>query len=151
MCLSECRWTRLCTEWHIGDAELSLPALRSFVGVRGKGGDVDQPGDAVIRAKELIPETQERIRTDADGVPYLLLRQELPRGYAPDRYSPECDRKSGGASATWARIPCPARSSSGNIGSFDESRVNLLIHRMSYDESKDRSDRSDGKRGRAIR
>src|SRR5260370_41574155 len=89
--------------------------------------------------------------TDADDVPYLLLRQELPRGYAPDRYSPECAWKSGGASATWARIPCPARFLSGNIGSFDESRVNLLIQRMSYDPSKDQSDRSDVERGRAIR
>jgi hypothetical protein len=47
--------------------------------------------------------------------------------------------------------PCPARLLSRNIGSFDESRVNLLIQRMSYDGSNDRSDRSDGERGRAIR
>src|SRR5580704_7933071 len=88
-------------------------------------------------AQKRLPETQERIRTDADDV-------------APDRFSPEYAWKSGGASATWARIPCPARFLSGNIGSFDESRVNLLIHRMSYDPSKDRSDRSDGERGRAL-
>ena len=30
------------------DGELPLLALRSFVGVRGKGGDVDKPSDAVI-------------------------------------------------------------------------------------------------------
>src|SRR5260370_15306605 len=76
------------------------------------------------------------------SAPYLLLRQELPRGYAQDRYSLECAWKSGGASATWARIPCPARFLSGNIGSFDESRVNLLIHRMSYDPPKDRIDQT---------
>src|SRR5260370_34123644 len=33
---------------YIGDGELPLLALRSFVGVRGKGGDVDKPSDAVI-------------------------------------------------------------------------------------------------------
>jgi len=33
---------------NVGDGELLLLALRSFVGVGGKRGDVDEPSDAVI-------------------------------------------------------------------------------------------------------
>ena len=32
----------------VGNGELLLLALRSFVGVGGKGSDIDEPGDTVI-------------------------------------------------------------------------------------------------------
>src|SRR5712671_3571489 len=33
---------------YVGNGELLLLALRGFVGVGGKGGDIDEPGDTVI-------------------------------------------------------------------------------------------------------